>query len=342
MPNNHCFTSASFAYLDRVRVLAETLKKHQPDWTFWLCLCDEEPEGYTFDIENESIDHVVRLTELNIPDLTQWTFCHDVIELCTAVKGAMLCHLFQLGAEKVIYLDPDVAVFASLDPIVKILDEHSIVLTPHQLEPDSELPAIMDNEIGSLKHGIFNLGFIAVANNDTGRRFADWWNMRLMRFCWDDIPSGLFTDQRWCDLVPVFFPDTHILRDPGYNVASWNLSKRPITTDREGCIWAANKILRFFHFTKVGSVGRIMLERYSNGHLEMLELIHWYLQRLKANHSPELPKNWWAFAKYDDDTPIPKSHRISYRKRPELMARFTDPFATGVHSLEAHLSDQEK
>ncbi len=37
-----------------------------------------------------------------------------------------------------------------------------------------------------------------------------------------------FTDQRWCDLVPSLFDRVHIERDPGYNVASWNLSTRRI------------------------------------------------------------------------------------------------------------------
>jgi hypothetical protein len=36
----HFFTSASFAYLDRVRVLGETLRRYYPNWTFWLCLSD--------------------------------------------------------------------------------------------------------------------------------------------------------------------------------------------------------------------------------------------------------------------------------------------------------------
>ena len=49
MSGIHCFTSASFAYLDRAHVLGETLRRFHPDWTLWLCLSDEEPPGFTFD-----------------------------------------------------------------------------------------------------------------------------------------------------------------------------------------------------------------------------------------------------------------------------------------------------
>ena len=35
-----------------------------------------------------------------------------------------------------------------------------------------------------------------------GRRFIDWWADRLRQFCYDEVPNGLFTDQRWVDLAP--------------------------------------------------------------------------------------------------------------------------------------------
>ena len=40
----------------------------------------------------------------------------------------------------------------------------------------------------------------------------------------------MFTDQRWIDFVPCFF-EHHILKDPGYNVAYWNLHARALTLD---------------------------------------------------------------------------------------------------------------
>lgn len=326
MDGVHCFTSASFAYLDRARVLGQTLRQHQPNWKFWLCLSDREPPGFKFDPSQEPIDGLVRVEELGIPDSDCWIFGHDLVELCTAVKGPMLWKLLDEGASKVIYLDPDTAVFSDLSEIEKLLDQHDVILTPHQLEPDHSLGAIVDNEIGSLKHGIYNLGFIAVANSDEGRRFALWWRDRLTHFCFDDIPNGLFVDQRWCDHVPVFFPTTHILRDPGYNAASWNQSRRPITIHEDGSVRAAGSLLRFFHFTKVTWVGQTMLERYCGGRLEIFELLKWYRARLAANAVIGLPTDWWAFRKYSDGRPITREQRIAYRNNPNLRERFKNPF----------------
>ena len=329
----HCFTSASFAYLDRVRVLAATLRKHHPDWVFWLCLVDQEPPGFGFDPAREGLDRIVRIGELGIADFRRWMFVHDIVELCTAVKGVMLCRLLDAGARKVVYLDPDIAVLGSLSEVETLLETYDVLLTPHQLEPDDEPAAIRDNEIGSLKHGIYNLGFLAVAGTAEGNRFARWWRDRLLLFCFDDIPGGLFTDQRWCDLVPVFFEGVHVLRNPGYNVASWNLSRRPISIGDDGEIRAAGQPLRFFHFTKITWVGEMMLERYAGGRIEVFELMRWYHARLAEHAAAGLPEGWWAYGRYADGTPIAREHRRLYRDRADLRERFPNPFQAGAAAI---------
>lgn len=329
----HCYTSATYAYLDRVRVLGETLRRHQPHWHFTLVLPDEPPPGLVLDLEAEPFDAVMRMGDLGIPDLERWIFEHDVVELCTAVKGIAMVRLLEQGADKVVYLDPDTAVFSSLQPLEDLLDEHDILLTPHQVDPADARHEILDNEVSSLKHGTFNLGFAAVAARGDGLRFAAWWRDRLLDFCFDDIPNGLFTDQRWCDLAPSFFPGLHVLRDPGYNVASWNLGRRPMTVGRDGTVLVKGSPLRFFHFTKVTSVGERMIERYALGSTVPLELLRWYRSRLDEAGVAGLPDRWWAHERYADGRPIPKAHRRAYRASAELRARFPHPFqgALGDH-----------
>jgi len=48
--------------------------------------------------------------------------------------------LTETDADKIFYLDPDVAVFAPLSPMLDMLDEASILLTPHQLTPEDPRP----------------------------------------------------------------------------------------------------------------------------------------------------------------------------------------------------------
>ena len=59
---------------------------------------------------------------------------------------------------------------------------------------------------------------------------------------------GYFVDQRWMDLAPGLIPSLFVLRDPGYNVAYWNLSSRDVRRTGDG--YTVNgRPLRFFHFS---------------------------------------------------------------------------------------------
>ncbi|MDT7951613.1 MAG: hypothetical protein RQ966_08925 [Acetobacteraceae bacterium] len=329
-----CYTSASFAYLDRARVLAETIRAHHPKWRMHLLLCDEEPPGFDWDPAREDFHSVVRSSDLGIPEFRSWAFGHNIVEFCTAVKGFMLDRLLAEGTESVVYLDPDIALFAPLVDVERLLSDHAVVLTPHLTVAEEADAGIRDNEIGSLKHGVYNLGFVAVRNCEEGRKFGRWWRDRLHRYCWDDIPAGLFVDQRWCDLAPALFADVAVLRDPGYNVASWNLGSRPISIGTDGMIRAGDSLLRFFHFTKVSGVGEQMLRRYAYGRLEVFELLRYYRARLAVHRPARLPHGWWALNHFRDGTPIRHEQRIAWRHRVDLRQAFQDPFESGAGSYQ--------
>ncbi|MBF0877896.1 hypothetical protein HKD21_13775 [Gluconobacter cerevisiae] len=331
----YCFTSATYSYLGRVRVLAKSIRRHHPDWVFCLCLCDVPPQGFDPGEDQDLFDEVVPVTELGIPDLPAWMFRHNIVELSTAVKGKMLCRLLEKkDADSVVYIDPDIALFNPLTHVLDLLKEHPVVLTPHQLEPEIHPQGIVDNEIGSLKHGIYNLGFMAIANVAEGQRIARWWRDRLLVYCRDDPENGLFTDQKWCDLIPAFFENSAILRDPGYNVASWNLSHRPIRIDNKGQIYAANAPLRFFHFTKVDTAGEVMLERYGSESIALFELLRWYREAIEKNQPAEVPPRYWYYGTYEDGTQISRPERLIYRDRKDLQIAFPNPYQSGAGSFQ--------
>jgi hypothetical protein len=338
----HCFTSFNFSYLDRARVMAETVRHHNPHWNLWALIVDRPPEEFSLELDDEPFDFIEFASELELPHFERWIFEHNVVEACTAVKGPFAKRLLDGGAQKVVYLDPDIAAFSSLEEIETLLDSHDLLLTPHQLEPDDMDHAIVDNEICSLKHGAYNLGFFALRAQGDGVRFASWWAERLLRYCRDDIPGGLFTDQKWCDLVPCFFPGTHIVRDPGWNVASWNLSRREISFTAAGQLTVNGSPLRFFHFTKLGPVGDTMTTRYANDRPEVFELWSWYTSRVLAHRDPRLSQRHWKYGIFADGTPIQQAHRITYRNRADLRRAFPSPFDAGPGSFAEWFSANAK
>jgi len=324
----HCYTSISLNYLAKARVLGLSLKRLHPDWTLTLCVTDREPDNFELDLSAEPFDEVL-WTEYSLPwkDNLSWIFQHDVVEVCTAVKGATLQAMTERDVDVVLYLDPDVAVLGNLQPIVEALESNSIVLTPHQLTPEESDSAIIDNEICSLAFGTYNLGFVAIRNDSVGKQFAAWWSERLRKFCIDDRPTGLFVDQKWCDLVPALYDREKILRDPGYNVASWNLSNRKLSIDADGNILVnGSHPLRFFHFTKLGQIGDTMTQRYAKDNVEVYELWTWYKRKVDECTEAVISPTWWHFGTFTNGKPIPKPVRRLYRQRKDLQDRFSDPF----------------
>jgi hypothetical protein len=329
MSEIHCFTSISFSYLSRARILAKTLRELHPDWILWLCISDQEPEGYSFNLNDEAFDHVIWVQDLPLKALQSWIFKHNVVELCTAVKGFVLNHILNTGAPIVIYIDPDIALFNKMDPVLEALEEASIVLTPHLVDPEST--SNLENERSTLLHGIYNLGFLAIKNSSEGRRCAQWWQERLEMWCYESAPEGIYTDQRWCDFIPAFFDEVKILRDPGCNVASWNLSKRHVYFDRQGNLRADGSLLRFYHFTKIENAGQQMIDRYIGDSVAVIEIVKWYREAIQRESVKGIPPKWWAYGKYSDNTPIAYPHRLLYRARKDLREAFPDPFLSQTY-----------
>ena len=322
----HAFTSITNNYIPKARALAKSLKEFHADCTFHLALCDKPPEGLL--LANEPFDNLILVEELPIPNVKSWIFKHTLVELCTGVKGAVFDEIFnKFNADKIFYFDPDILIFSKLDFLLEKLDSHSILLTPHQTAPDREPEAIIDNEICSLKHGVYNLGFLGVSNTEIGRKFVKWWAERLYLFCYDDKPSGLFTDQRWIDLAPAFFDDIFIVREPNYNVSTWNLSHRVATGNLEDGIFINAKPLCFYHFSGFDSGDQeIMLKKYGSHSPVLFDLREYYSDECGRLGQEVFGQLKCAYSFFEDGTPITPRQRLLYKQRQDLQEAFSDPY----------------
>lgn len=322
------YTSATTTYLDRANVLADSLRQRHPEADLFIVFPDEAPIGLDLKQPLAAFDAVIRLQDLGLHEDWPWLFSHDVVELCTAVKPYAMEFIAARGYEKIIYLDPDICTFASLEVILNALDEASILLTPHQLRPDHARQAIIDNELCSQQYGVYNLGFVAIRNDASGLAFARWWRERCRDYCLDEPTKGLFTDQKMCDLVPALFDNVKILRHAGLNVASWNLSQRRIEAKSNGEL-LINGVdpLVFFHFTKINHVGEVMIRRYCQGSTLPLELMRWYRRQLQQFEVEGIPDRYWKYGRFADGALITGEQRRRYRNAPRADALCANPFA---------------
>ena len=325
----HIFTSITANYLPKAAALSHSIKRVRPEAVFHVVLCDQMPA--CAGVTTECFDSIINISQLPIENLPSWIFRHRLVELCTAVKGTAFQYIAErIGAERIYYFDPDIVVLSRLDGLERMLDRNSILLTPHLAEPETDQQAILDNEICCLRHGVYNLGFLAVRTTGQGRRFIDWWADRLRQFCYDEVPNGLFTDQRWVDLAPAFFDDIAIVREPEYNVATWNLTHRRATGSAPYDIRINDRKLVFYHFSGFDSgAQRAMLDRYGAHSPVLYDLRDWYIARCEELGQSSLGGIPCIYDSFRNGKRISDAHRLVYRRREDLWAHFPDPFETG-------------
>jgi hypothetical protein len=324
----HVATSAALNYLGKVRALFESIRAHHPEFVcHYLVTERRDAAGVAADQEPFAMAFA---DDLDAGRRADWLFRHSLVELATALKPHFLLSLLQRpDCDRLLYFDPDIVLFSRLDDVLAAVNESPVVLTPHLLRPERDAQAVLDNEVCALRHGVFNLGFVGLRRGPASLAFLEWWRDRADVHCSADVADGLFTDQKWIDLAPVFFPgDVAILRNPRLNVGPWNLSQRRISGSVETGLEVEGEPLGFYHFSGFdrGDHHR-MADRYASDHDAVAGLLDWYTARV-GSLSPAEGRPW-SLGAYDDGTPIADVHRHIYRRRHDVQLAFADPYVTG-------------
>ncbi|MFZ2225212.1 MAG: hypothetical protein WAV26_11075 [Candidatus Deferrimicrobium sp.] len=240
-------TIASFNYLPQIRTFAHSFKRYNPNINIFVLLVDD---GRTYeDFSNEPFD-VILAKDLDLEDFLLIAFKFNIIELNTALKPSFIKFLFnKKNVGKLLYFDPDILVFAPLDPLFEELNRHSVLLTPHILAPGTALAILPDTAF--LRFGVFNLGFIGMRLTHGTSRLLDWWERQCLYHGNIDVTEGIFVDQKWINLFPCFSDDIGILRLPGCNMAYWNLHERKLNKSVDGWLVNDSSRLMFFHFSNL-------------------------------------------------------------------------------------------
>ncbi len=264
------FTIVACNYLAYAYVLGASVKQHHPDADFSIFLMDDVKGAFTEDIEAHGF-HAIAPEQIAIEDYLSFVFKYNVTEASTGVKPFVFRTLFAEGADRVIYLDPDIRCFRRLTELLEALEHSSIVLTPHSVSPveDDSLP----DDFALLEAGAYNLGFLAVRRGEVADRFLTWWSSRLLDWCLVLKERNLFVDQKWMDLVPSYFEEVLILKSRAYNIAYWNLHERCLQAAGETLIVAqSGEPVAFIHFSGIDTknLQQITRNRFKS-HFDLFE-----------------------------------------------------------------------
>lgn len=312
-------TMTTASHLYRAKVLAESVKAHQKDAKFVLCLIEKTIHPETK--KSPFFDQVILVQNLPIPDFHKFMFVRKVNEASYALKGHFLKYLLDAfpSENQFVFLDTDTEVLSPMEEVPDALERHPILLTPHELH---------DAKKSYMLHGIINIGFIALRRSEETVRFLDWWTDRVDRYGFDaNYEKGLFYEQNWLNLAMAYF-DIHVLDHPGYNVAYWNLHERGNSiTQKDNLYMVDGRPIRFFHFSHVfGDLLQFMGRYITNGNKAMYILRDRYISKLKRAGFQKLSNIPWSYNQYASGKHISQEARTKYRLREELALKYPNPF----------------
>lgn len=320
-------TICSVNYIGKALVLYDSFIAHNPMCDFHLVIVDRK-----VDLNISKLDiKVIWVEDLGLENLLSHAFAYDVIEFNTNVKPAALKKLLNLY-DAVLYLDPDIEVYSSLNPVFEDLKKASIVVTPHANTPilDGQKP----DDLELLKFGAFNLGFVGVSHCDEAFAFLDWWSDRCLEHGYYEPQLGLAVDQKWVGLAPCFFPNLKVLHDPGLNLAFWNLHERKL--EKLDGRWTVNGTvaLKFIHFSSFsGGVPGLVAQKQTRFAIgsrpDFSELASEYETKLISNAAKEFSEHPYGFDFFDDGTyVVPALRRFYGALRADAFQEEINPFSS--------------
>jgi hypothetical protein len=298
---NLAFTICSANYLAQAITLGKSLQSTNPLVEFRIYLVDRL-QGRE-EVRDKVPFKLIEIEKVPVTDFEGMLLRYNVVELNTSVKPFIFYHILKEEPKfsKIVYFDPDIMVFHSLNHLFKSLNDYNIVVTPHILTP-SDGNQYVQPEKNFLATGIFNLGFIAVKRSDETLRFLHWWKDRLVHQGFARHDMHLFFDQKWINFAPVFFEDVFIEKNRGYNMAAWNLHERILSIKSNNYIVNDNEPLIFYHFSSYKTTNPNLIAGYTKYTFDMRpdlkEVIHLYHTQLINNGEYYFKKLAYFFDAY--------------------------------------------
>jgi hypothetical protein len=324
-------------HLSKAACLAKSLRETQPRHIFALCLLERDKSA--LDGLEAWFPEVILASETGITDFSSFIFRYERYEACCAVKARFLLWLMNRFPQEqnFLFLHPDVMAYSRFEELEALLPESEIftraqiIVTPHQLRDEDSSLGVRENTFRTLTAGTFNLGFLALRRSPTSVEFLEWWDNKLQNFCYMEWQErGLFVDQKWALLGLSFF-DMTVLREPGYNVAHWNVSTRRITREGENRYSVNGRPLRFFHFSNTDSDRDLYyLRRFLDTSNPVFTLRDKYKEEIHSFGHRELSQLPWSYDRFLSGAPIGPEARFVYRNNPQLWPAISNPFAESV------------
>ena len=228
-------TVCTISQLPDALTLGSSFGQHHPGEAFVIGLADDParlPAG--FQCPYPLLTAAACMTQ----DLRLLSAKYTPTEFVAACKPSFVRAVFTQfpNEDNVLYAAPETFIYQPLTPVYTQLQSATALLTPHITQPpaDTNWP----DEKAMQNVGLYSAGFLAFHRSSETDRLLIWWQDRVTERAFIDPCEGLCTDQLWLMYWPVFFENVRAVKDPGWQVALWNLPERQLNQTANG--WQVN------------------------------------------------------------------------------------------------------
>jgi hypothetical protein len=292
-------------YLPRGLALFNSIKKYHDDFKLFILTFDDSTFNYLNSLNDDKIE-LISHQEYNSYFNTSIERFDDKKQYFFSSTPNLCLYVLRNNPEIdiLLYLDADVYLFSSIEPLYEEFGNYSIGLTPHNIHPFLKY---------FVKHyGTFNVGVNLFRNDSIGIKCLEDWKSNCDNWYQGKpgYPLKFFSDQIFLDSWINEYDKIKVIENPGINLVYWNVVNYKLSRE-ENYFMVNDQKLIIFHFSSLNkissnkwktnskyglvSVKNVLKEIY----LEYINNIESYGLpndiRVKLNHKDNLKKRIFNF-----------------------------------------------